>query len=92
MCRFCLTLFVMKKYIDVAKVLRHFGGPAAMRQMWASCGLALTKGAQDKWIMRDSLPTIRVIEAIEVARRKRLTFNLNSFLKANRSQKIEGKT
>lgn len=77
----------MKTYIDVAKVLRHFGGAASMRQMWTSCGFALTKGAQDKWIMRGTFPTIRMIEAIEVARRKRLTFNLNSFLKANRSQK-----
>ena len=77
----CLTLSYMKSKINVVKFLHHFGGATAMRQTWTSCGLALTKGAQDKWLMRETIPTTRIIEAIGVAKRKRLTFNLQSFIK-----------
>jgi hypothetical protein len=71
----------MKYKFDVAKFLHHFGGATAMRQTWQRCGLALTKGTQDKWLMRETIPTTRIIEAIEVAKRKRLAFNLQTFLK-----------
>jgi len=66
--------------VDVRRFIEFFGGPAAMRALWATQGLHLTKGAQDKWIMRDTVPTTRVLEAVQVARKKRMPFDFNNFV------------
>lgn len=66
--------------VDVRGFIGFFGGPAAMRELWTTQGLHLTKGAQDKWIMRDTVPTTRVLEAVQVARKKRMPFDFNNFV------------
>lgn len=50
-----------------------------MRQKWEKSGLVLTKGAQDKWVMRNTIPTARLIEAANVAKRLRIEFDVNRF-------------
>jgi len=67
--------------IDVRGFIRFFGGPAAMRTLWEKQGLHLTKGAQEKWVMRGMVPTSRVMEAVIVARKKRMPFDFNAFVK-----------
>jgi hypothetical protein len=66
--------------VDVRGFINFFGGPASMRSLWESQGLHLTKGAQDKWVMRCVVPTSRVLEAVQVARKKRMAFNFNQFV------------
>lgn len=70
--------------VDVRGFVEFFGGPAAMRTLWESQGLHLTKGAQDKWIMRDTVPTTRVLEAVQVARKKRMPFDFNNFVQTRK--------
>jgi len=64
---------------DVRGFIEFFGGAAAMRKRWEDAGFELTKGAQEKWIMRDSIPTARLLEAATVAGRMRKRLDLNQF-------------
>ena len=73
--------------VDVRGFIEFFGGPAAMRSLWAQQDLHLTKGAQDKWIMRDTVPTTRVLEAVQVARRKRMPFDFNNFVHTRKAKR-----
>jgi hypothetical protein len=66
--------------VDVRGFIASFGGAAEMRATWIKNGFALTKGAQDKWVMRGVIPTSRVLEATQVARLTRSSFDLNDFL------------
>lgn len=72
--------------LDVKAFIASFGGPAAMRALWARCGLHLTKGAQDKWVMRQVIPTSRILEAVQVNKSMDLEFDLNSFVKPKRKR------
>lgn len=65
---------------DVRGFIEFFGGAAAMRQRWEASGFELTKGAQDKWLMRESIPTARLLEAATVAGRMRKRIDLNQFV------------
>lgn len=47
-------------------------------------GYILTKGSQDKWVMRDSFPTSRILEAADVARRIGVDFDIKRFIKTTR--------
>lgn len=58
-----------------------------MRLLWAKHKLALTKGTQDKWVMRGVVPTSRVLEAVQVSRAKRLPFDFNTFIKIKKAKK-----
>lgn len=58
-----------------------------MQLLWAKHKLALTKGAQDKWVMRGVVPTSRILEAVQVARATRTLFDFNAFIKTTRRQK-----
>lgn len=71
----------VKNSIDVRRFLQFFGGPSAMRELWGEGGFHLTKGAQDKWMMRGTIPTARLLEAVQIAKRKRKKLDLNAFLK-----------
>jgi len=73
--------------VDVRGFIEFFGGQAAMRALWTTQGLHLTKGAQDKWIMRDTVPTTRVLEAVQVARKKRMPFDFNNFVHTRKAKK-----
>lgn len=70
--------------IDVRGFIQFFGGPSAMRTLWEKQGLHLTKGAQDKWVMRGIVPTSRVMEAVFVARKKRMPFDFNAYVKTRK--------
>lgn len=70
--------------LDAKAFIGSFGGPAAMRALWVRCGLHLTKGAQDKWVMRQVIPTSRILEAVQVNKSMDLEFDLNSFVKPTR--------
>jgi hypothetical protein len=72
--------------LDVKAFITSFGGPAAMRSLWARCGLHLTKGAQDKWVMRQVIPTSRILEAVQVKKSMDLEFDLNSFVQPKRKR------
>ncbi len=50
-----------------------------MRQKWEQSGFELTRGAQDKWVMRNTIPTSRLVEAANVAKRMRQPFDVNQF-------------
>jgi hypothetical protein len=76
-----------KTRVDVRRFIQHFGGPLAMRQLWQRHGLTLTKGAQDKWVMRGVVPTSRILEAVQVSRTKRVEFDFNNFVKTVRGKK-----
>lgn len=67
--------------MDVRGFIAWFGGPAKMRETWERHGLLLTKGAQDKWIMRGSIPTSRILEATFVSKKMRKSLNINEFFK-----------
>ena len=67
--------------------IRHFGGPLAMRLLWERHGLALTKGAQDKWVMRGGVPTSRILEAMQVSRARRIDFDFRVFVKTVKGKK-----
>jgi hypothetical protein len=73
--------------IDVRAFIAFFGGPAAMRATWTRHKLELTKGAQDKWVMRGVVPTSRILEAVQVARAMRTPFDFNHFVKVSRRKK-----
>jgi hypothetical protein len=73
-----------KTEVNVRAFIKHFGGPAAMRLLWAKHKLELTKGAQDKWVMRGVVPTSRILEAVQVARAMRTSFDFNNFVKTSR--------
>lgn len=75
---------VRQTTVDVKGFVQFFGGPAAMRLLWELHGLSLTKGAQDKWVMRGSVPTSRVMEAVMVARRKRLPFDFSNYVRTKK--------
>lgn len=70
-----------KTRIDVRRFIQHFGGPLAMRQLWQRHGLSLTKGTQDKWVMRGVVPTSRILEAVQVSRARRKPFDFRDFIK-----------
>ena len=70
--------------IDVRALIKFFGGPTAMRELWMRNGYILTKGSQDKWVMRDSFPTSRILEAADVARRIGVDFDIKAFIKTIR--------
>ena len=53
-----------------------------MRELWEKQGFHLTKGAQDKWLMRKTIPVARLLEAVQVAKRKRCKLDLNAFITA----------
>ncbi len=55
-----------------------------MRLLWEQQGFHLTKGAQDKWAMRGTVPTSRVMEAVMVARKKRLPFDFSAYVRAKK--------
>jgi hypothetical protein len=76
-----------KPQIDVRRFIEHFGGSAEMRRLWEKCGLVLTKGTQDKWVMRKAVPTSRILEALQVSRSRRKAFDFNSFVKTTRGDK-----
>lgn len=69
--------------MDVRAFIEWFGGPTKMRQTWEKHGLSLTKGAQDKWVMRGVIPTSRILEATLVSKRMRKALNINSFFKTS---------
>jgi hypothetical protein len=78
----------MKSYkshhIDVRGFIQHFGGQAEMRRLWEKHGMLLTKGAQDKWVMRSAIPMSRVLEAIQICKARRRPFDFNSFVKISK--------
>lgn len=65
---------------DARKFVEHFGGPDAMIGLWLGSGFQLTKYAIEKWVQRSSIPTSRILEAVQVAKRKRKPFNINDFV------------
>jgi len=75
-----------KTIVDVKAFIAFFGGPASMRSTWARHKLELTKGAQDKWVMRGVVPTTRILEAVQVARAMRTPFDFNHFVKVRRKK------
>jgi hypothetical protein len=76
-----------KTQVDVRRFIQHFGGPLAMRKLWERHGLSLTKGTQDKWVMRGVVPTSRILEAVQVSRSRRTQFDFNDFVKTIRGKK-----
>jgi hypothetical protein len=76
-----------KTQIDVHGFIQHFGGSSEMRRLWQRHGLTLTKGTQDKWVMRGVVPTSRILEAVQVSRTKRVEFDFNNFVKTVRGKK-----
>jgi hypothetical protein len=66
--------------INVKGIILSFGGATPMRVIWARCGLHLTKGAQDKWVMRQALPTARILEVVQVSKILGIDFDLNFFV------------
>jgi len=70
--------------VDVRGFVAYFGGQAAMRSLWEKHGLSLTKGAQDKWVLRGAVPTSRVMEAVMVCRKRRVHFNFSNFIRVNK--------
>jgi hypothetical protein len=76
-----------KTQIDVRSFIKHFGGPLAMRQLWERHGLSLTKGTQDKWVMRSVVPTSRILEAVQVSRARRTQFDFRDFVKTVKGTK-----
>jgi hypothetical protein len=76
-----------KTFVDVRAFIKSYGGAAAMRQLWDKHGLELTKGTQDKWVMRGVVPTARILEAVQVARARRQKFDFNSFIRTNKKEK-----
>jgi hypothetical protein len=70
--------------VDVKGFVRFFGGQAAMRLLWEQQGLTLTKGTQDKWVMRGTVPTSRVMEAVMVARKRRLPFDFAVYVRTKK--------
>lgn len=87
----CHTIIRMqsdkKTRVDVRGFIQHFGGPLAMRQLWERHGLRLTKGTQDKWVMRGVVPTSRILEAVQVSRAKRIKFDFRDFIKTVKGMK-----
>lgn len=76
-----------KTQVDVRGFIKHFGGPLAMRQLWERHGLSLTKGTQDKWVMRGVVPTSRILEAVQVSRARRTRFDFTDFVRTTRGKK-----
>jgi hypothetical protein len=72
--------------IDVRGFIQHFGGASEMRGLWQRHGLSLTKGTQDKWVMRGVVPTSRILEAVQVSRSRRKAFDFNHFVKTTRGK------
>jgi hypothetical protein len=70
--------------VDVKGFVQFFGGQTAMRLLWEQQGLHLTKGAQDKWALRGTVPTSRVMEAVMVARKKRLPFDFSAYVRTRK--------
>jgi hypothetical protein len=58
-----------------------------MRLLWLRHKLHLTKGAQDKWVMRGVVPTSRILEAMEVSRTLQTNFDFNDFVITTRKRK-----
>jgi hypothetical protein len=76
-----------KPQVDVRAFIKHFGGPLAMRELWERHGLSLTKGTQDKWVMRSVVPTSRILEAVQVSRARRTQFDFRDFVKTVKGKK-----
>lgn len=75
-----VTQYDAKKFVD------HFGGADAMVGLWMGCGFSLTKYAIEKWVQRNAIPTSRILEAVQVAKRKRKTFDIAQFVKTKRGK------
>jgi len=58
-----------------------------MRLLWLRYKLPLTKGAQDKWVMRGVVPTSRILEAVQVSRTLQTNFDFNDFVITTRRRK-----
>lgn len=58
-----------------------------MRRLWESQGINLTKGTQDKWVLRQAVPTSRILEAVQIARKKRIAFDFNKFVRTTKEKR-----
>lgn len=66
--------------IDTRKLIARFGGRSELHRRLKARGFELSIKTIEKWTERDSIPTYRIVQMMELAQYEKKPLNLNDYI------------
>lgn len=66
--------------IDTRKLVARFGGRSELHRRLKARGYDLSIKTIEKWMERDSVPTFRIVQMLELAQSEKRPLNLNDYI------------
>lgn len=66
--------------IDTRKLVARFGGRSELHRRLKARGYELSIKTIEKWMERDSVPTYRIVQMLELAQAEKKPINLNDYI------------
>jgi carbamoylphosphate synthase small subunit len=66
--------------IDTRKLVAHFGGRGELHRRLEARGTKLSIKTIEKWMERQNIPAIRLVQLMDLAQHERRTLDLNAFV------------
>ncbi len=66
--------------IDTRKLVARFGGRSELHRRLKARGYELSIKTIEKWMERDSVPTYRIVQMLELAQYEKKPLNLNDYI------------